>query len=248
MSRIVSVWLRSWPIARLLQAQATTAAGSPADPVDPERPLALVAPGKGGLRLVTLNRAAKQGGLVVGELLANARSKVRHLQSRAADPAADATALRRLALWCLRYTPLVSPWDEANGADGLFLDITGSAHLFGGEAGLLTDLAGRLRHFGLRSRLAIVRSMQSKEGDHGRASFLLRSGYVPQGAIRFPAFGAAVAKELASADGDIPHTTKVVLVDPHGNIRGYYDTDENGLDEVFNRAQHVLKEARAQRS
>jgi len=157
MSRIVSVWLRSWPIARLLQAQArTAAAGSPADPVDPERPLVLVAPGKGGTRLVTLNRAAEESGLVAGELLANARSKVRDLQSCPADPAADAAALRRLALWCLRYTPLVAPWDEENGADGLFLDIRGCAHLFGGEAGLLADLAGRLRRFGLHPRLAIA--------------------------------------------------------------------------------------------
>ena len=46
-------------------------------------------------------------------------------------------------------------------------------------------------------------------------------------------------------DGDIPHTTKVVLVDPSGRIRGYYDTDDQGLDEVFFRAQHVLKEARS---
>src|SRR5215470_831210 len=156
MSRIVSVWLRSWPIARLLQAQARTAAGSPADPVDPERPLVLVAPGKGGARLVTLNRAAEESGLVEGELLTNARSKVRDLQSRAADPAADAVALRRLALWCLRYTPLVAPWGEENGADGLFLDIAGCAHLFGGEAGLLADLADRLRRFDLRARLAIA--------------------------------------------------------------------------------------------
>lgn len=93
---------------------------------------------------------------MANELLANARSKVLHLQSRDADPAADAAALRRLALWCLRYTPLVAPWDEESGADGLFLDITGSAHLFGGEAGLLSDLAGRLRRFGLRSQLAIA--------------------------------------------------------------------------------------------
>jgi protein ImuB len=94
--------------------------------------------------------------LAAGELLSNARSKVLDLQSRAADPAADDAALRRLALWCLRYTPLMAPWDEENGADGLFLDITGCAHLFGGEAGLLADLAGRLRHFYLRPRLAIA--------------------------------------------------------------------------------------------
>jgi protein SCO1 len=48
----------------------------------------------------------------------------------------------------------------------------------------------------------------------------------------------------AMADGDIPHTTKVVLVDTQNRIRGYYDTDAEGLDEVYNRAQHVLKEAR----
>ena len=116
----------------------------------------LVAPGQGGTRIVTLNRAAEESGLVAGELLANARSKVHDLQSRAADPAADAAALRRLALWCQRYTPVVAPWDEENGADGLFLDIAGCAHLFGGAAALLADLAGRLRRFGLRPRLAIA--------------------------------------------------------------------------------------------
>jgi len=43
---------------------------------------------------------------------------------------------------------------------------------------------------------------------------------------------------------DIAHTGQVVLVDGNGRIRGYYGTDEMGLDEVFNRAQHVLREAR----
>ena len=43
---------------------------------------------------------------------------------------------------------------------------------------------------------------------------------------------------------DIAHTGKLVLVDPEGKIRGYYDTDTMGLDEVFNRAQHVLREKR----
>ena len=50
---------------------------------------------------------------------------------------------------------------------------------------------------------------------------------------------------VPGSDGDIPHTTKVVLVDGSGHIRGYYETDEPGLDEVFHRAQHVLKEANA---
>ena len=43
---------------------------------------------------------------------------------------------------------------------------------------------------------------------------------------------------------DIAHTGKLVLVDGAGRIRGYYDSDEMGLDEVFNRAQHVLRQER----
>ncbi len=31
-------------------------------------------------------------------------------------------------------------------------------------------------------------------------------------------------------------------MDPEGRIRGYYDTDDLGLDEVYNRAQQVVQE------
>lgn len=52
------------------------------------------------------------------------------------------------------------------------------------------------------------------------------------------------AQRTPSEPMDIAHTGKVVLVDGQGRIRGYYDTDEMGLDEVFNRAQHVLRESK----
>ncbi|MFZ1101306.1 MAG: DNA polymerase Y family protein [Hyphomicrobiaceae bacterium] len=163
MPRIVSVWLPAWPIARLLLGRGFSAAQPEAvdQAVDPWQPLVLVAPGKGGARITALNRAAGAAGLQAGDLLSNARSKVMHLQVREADPAADAAALRRLALWALRYTPTVAPWNdetwgETGGADGLFLDIAGCAHLMGGEEALLRDLAGRLSGFGLRPRLALA--------------------------------------------------------------------------------------------
>jgi protein ImuB len=154
MSRIVSVWLKAWPIARLLNVQASSASAEAT--LDPRRPLVLVAPAKGGTRIVSLNRAAQRAGLTKDGLLSNARSKVPNLQVRDADPVADSDALRRLALWCLRYTPKVAPWDEASGADGLFLDIEGCAHLFGGEERLLADLAARLKAFRLVARMAIA--------------------------------------------------------------------------------------------
>src|SRR5262249_44664584 len=48
----------------------------------------------------------------------------------------------------------------------------------------------------LMDHLAIVRSMTSKEGDHGRATYLLHTGYAPQGPVEYPALGALVSREL----------------------------------------------------
>jgi protein ImuB len=159
MSRIVSVWLPRWPILRFLAAQAKQArANHPsAAPVDPHEPFVLAVTGSGGPRIAALNEAAEAAGLSLGETLADARAKACGVQTRAVDTAADDAALRRLALWATRYTPTASPWGEENGADGLFLDIEGAAHLFGGEEKLLADLSLRLeKNFGLPIRLAVA--------------------------------------------------------------------------------------------
>ena len=115
MTRIVSVWLKAWPVARLLLSRRFA---TPSEPVNPRLPLVLVAPGNGGARVVALNRAAQESGLIIGDLVSNARSKVHDLQTRDWDAAADAEALRKLALWSVRFTPTVACWDEASGLMG----------------------------------------------------------------------------------------------------------------------------------
>ena len=59
------------------------------------------------------------------------------------------------------------------------------------------------------NELSLVRSMATKEGDHDRATFLLRTGYTPVGAIQFPAVGAVVAKELGSESSDLPNFVSI---------------------------------------
>jgi uncharacterized protein (DUF1501 family) len=61
----------------------------------------------------------------------------------------------------------------------------------------------------LAKHLAIIRSMNSKEGDHGRATYLLRTGYVPQGPVQYPSLGALVAKELGEEAAELPNFVSV---------------------------------------
>ncbi len=53
-------------------------------------------------------------------------------------------------------------------------------------------------------RLAVVRSVSTKEGDHGRATYLVRTGNLPQGAIDFPTLGSLAARELSQGATDLP--------------------------------------------
>ena len=110
--------------------------------------------------LTAIDRAALARGLYIGQRLADARALIPGLQTDAAAPAADVDALNRLADWCHRYTPWVAVDDRGdhreNGTTGLTLDITGCAHLFGGEAALIDDLLNRLSRFDVTAHAAVA--------------------------------------------------------------------------------------------
>jgi protein ImuB len=102
--------------------------------------------------LAAVNSAAAAKGLAPGMPLADALSFLPGLATLPAELAEDAAALRRLAEWCGRY----SPWTAPDGSDGVKIEITGSAHLWGGEAELAADLSARLARQGIVHRLAIA--------------------------------------------------------------------------------------------
>jgi hypothetical protein len=60
------------------------------------------------------------------------------------------------------------------------------------------QLAQQMKH------LSVLRSMRTREGDHDRATYHLRTGYRPQGSIQFPTLGSLVSNERAVADADLP--------------------------------------------
>ncbi|SIT87038.1 protein ImuB [Pontibaca methylaminivorans] len=109
---------------------------------------------EGGRRVVTAaDAAAKTLGLRVGMTIAQAQAQVPGLEIRPAEPDADRMSLGRLALWLLqRISPLVA----LDGTEAIVIDVTGAAHLHGGEAALLDGLVGRLAVSGITARAAIA--------------------------------------------------------------------------------------------
>src|SRR5207302_2048975 len=91
-------------------------------------------------------------GIRPGLPLADARAFWPSLAVAEADPRADAALLARLADWCGRWSPFVA----VDGADSIGLDVTGCAHLKGGEARLAAEVGSRLGRLGFPARVAIA--------------------------------------------------------------------------------------------
>jgi protein ImuB len=153
---MVCVWLPDWPVTVWRRAPRPPNPAAADAPPDPAQPLALVERGAHGLRLLALNPAARRLGLSAGQAHADATAMVPHLVSVPAQPREDAAALRRLALWAERFSPLVALLADRPGDEALWIDMTGGAHLFGGEAALLADIRRRLSAAGIPARLALA--------------------------------------------------------------------------------------------
>jgi protein ImuB len=162
--RILSLWLPRLPIDRikrqLWQNNAAKAFSSEVGTGSREEnaskqndlPCVVVAKQNNALQIFSLDDAAARLGLDTGLPLANARAICPQLRVFDADEAADAKALNAIAEWCDRFTPLVA----LDSPHGLFLDITGCVHLFGGEAAMMRLMCDVLTTQGFAVSAAIA--------------------------------------------------------------------------------------------
>jgi len=133
--------------------------------------LPLVTTHRVGQRIVVAaaSPAAAALGLAPGMPLTQARVLVPGLDAREAEPDRDAALLERLALLAARrWTPRAA----VSGADGLWLDLSGVAHLFGGEERLCARILAACARIGLTARIAVA-------GSPGAAHALARCRHEP---------------------------------------------------------------------
>ncbi|PKB25176.1 protein ImuB [Novosphingobium kunmingense] len=143
--RILAIWLPRLAIERWLLGQGDDQSGDGS-------PLVLISDTAHGPRVTAATRAGLEAGARPGMMLADVRALCPQIAVAPADPSGDLGLLEQLALWAQRW----GPWSALDPPDGLVVDVSGAAHLFGGEDALLADARRRLAARGLSTRLAIA--------------------------------------------------------------------------------------------
>ena len=134
-----------------------------------DRPLAVVEELGNARVLSSLSREASGAGLTLGLPLAEARALCPDLQTRPADRLREAGFLALLRRWAGKF----SPWVAEEGREGLMVDLTGCAHLFGGEVALIAQIEADCAGLRLTVRAGLA--------DTGGAAWAL-ARYAGQGA------------------------------------------------------------------
>lgn len=118
-------------------------------------PFALAIPVHGRKVITEANALAEAHGITRGMVVADARACLPGLEVIDDRPGLPEKLLKVLGLWCIRYTPVVA----VDPPDGLILDISGCAHLWGGEAPYLKESLTKLRKRGFHAHMAIAGTM-----------------------------------------------------------------------------------------
>ncbi len=145
------------------------------------------------MRLAAVNRASLELGLTPGLSLADARARWPDIGVADLDPRADTAWLEHIADGCDRYTPMVA----LDPPGGLILDISGCAHLFGGEEGLRSDLVARLGQLGMEVRAALA---DTPDAAHALARYRPNPPYRAAMGRGTAVGGGGVGQDLNSID------------------------------------------------
>jgi len=181
-------------------------------PAEP-RPILIVG-AKGDRRLVMhASPDAQQAGVVRGMDLAHARALIPHagLLIEPYRPARDAIALEQLAVWAMRWSPVVA----ADQPDGMMLDISGCGHLFGGDKALAISLRKRLRKLGFTARVAVASTPGAAWGAARfgpAAGIIIRPGREREAIAPLPVESLRISGTVVDALGEVGIRTVEQLI------------------------------------
>jgi protein ImuB len=154
-------------------------------PILHEVPFVLASADHGRMVITSANALAQSYGIDTGMVVADARAIIPSLEVLDDKPELPGKLLNSIARWCIRYTPLVA----IDPSDGLILDATGCAHLWGSETLYLKNITTRLNGSGYKVRAAIADTIGTAwaVARYGKDSGITRSGQQTAALLSLPA-------------------------------------------------------------
>ncbi len=162
--RFVSIWFRhlltDWLTIRQPELKSV--------------PFVLVAPERNRVVIKAVNIWAEKQGIAVGMAAADAKAVIPGLKVINEIPGKAEKLLRGLGEWCIRYSPMVA----VDLPDGLILDVTGCAHLWGTELNYVNEITSRLKCKGydVRAGLAGTVGAAWAMARFGQANIVIKNG------------------------------------------------------------------------
>ena len=156
-------------------------------------PFVLSAPDHGRMVITAVNELARAQDVEPGMLVADARAIIPSLQILDDQPGLPERLLKGVAEYCIRYTSIVA----VDPPDGIIMDVTGCAHLWGGEFPYIKDINLRLkkRGYDVRATMADTIGTAWAIAHYGEVSPIIESGKqmeallsLPPSALRLEAF------------------------------------------------------------
>jgi len=147
-------------------------------------PFVFAAPERNCILITATNPVAEAQGVYRGMAAADAKAITTNLLILDHIPGKEVKLLRQLGLWCIRYTPVVA----VDLPDGLLMDISGCAHLWGGERGYLKEIVNKLRASGYDARAAIADTIGTAwaVARYGKITPIIESGMQAQALLNLP--------------------------------------------------------------
>jgi protein ImuB len=157
-------------------------------------PFVLSTPSHGRMIITAANSLAQSQGIFCGMAVADARALIPSLEVLDDKPGLVEKLLHRLAEWCIRFSPHVA----VDASDGLVLDVTGCAYLWGGDHPYLITMTNRLRDRGYTVRLSMADTIGACHAvaRYGKKSFIIETGKHVEALLSLPPESLRIEQDI----------------------------------------------------
>lgn len=187
------------------------------------RSFVLRTPSHGRMIITAVNAQAQRNGIQCGMALADARALYADLEVMDDIPDLPQKLLKRIGEWCIRFSPFVA----TDLPDGLIIDATGCAHLWGGEHAYINDISNKLskRGYDVRVSMADTSGLAWGIARFGNNDLLVESSKSTEALLPLPPEALRIEVEISDRLHKLGlHQVRQFISMPRASLRRRFGT------------------------